>query len=246
VSTQVQAKCALPQFCDRAGIPRNGCRGDLSPCRACLGVRAPEGRAVPSRQAGQRPAIKIGGPSAWVRKPSPFQNGSPERARHVNGRLPAGWFVSSPLRGSASTLPLHRPWALPRVGPDRPFGAGKRTGSQTRVNPLPFSGWRILQENWRRASRKIGSACGRLPLAMSGIGTSARQVVLGRIPHHTMPFSRRSEGRGGTCPDGPSREPRRNRGFPASARLAPRAVCRKELRGARDEETITSVVERRG
>ena len=37
-------------------------------------------------------------------------------------------------------------------------------------------------------------------------------------------------------------QPRRNRGFPASARLAPRATLSDKVRGARDEETITSVV----
>jgi len=37
-------------------------------------------------------------------------------------------------------------------------------------------------------------------------------------------------------------QPRRNREFPASTRLAPRATLSDKLRGARDEETITSVV----
>jgi hypothetical protein len=107
----------------------------------------------------------------------------PPNSRRVDGRLPPGWFLSSPLPGSASTLRLHRPWALPRAGLDRPFGAGKRTDSQTRLNPRPFAGRQGLQENWgtakfpRRSRNHEGELTWQRKYATFGVIRASNAVI---------------------------------------------------------------------
>src|SRR5208337_1476375 len=44
-------------------------------------------------------------------------------SHHVH--ILSGGFVSTPFQGWVSELPPGGPWALPRAGMDRPFGAGE-------------------------------------------------------------------------------------------------------------------------